>query len=232
MFLKNHPAMKIGNSLVIADLHIGITKDIYQKGVILPRQASSLANEINKLKKMTKTRRLIVLGDIKHRLYGLNSNETEEVRAFFSLLKYKDIIIIKGNHDGDIEKILTSLQGVKVKKFIIINNYYLTHGHRNVNTKRDIIVIGHNQPHIRLIDEMGAKYTEPVWVKGLIRTKSKAKKRLIIMPAFNKLCGATIVNKDELLGPIAKKLIKSKARVYLLDGTDIGTIKDLMIKER
>ena len=49
------------------------------------------------------------------------------------------------------------------------------------------------------------------------------------MPAFNELCGAILVNKDSLLGPIAKR-VKS-ARIYLMDGTDLGLLKDMKIKK-
>lgn len=227
MFLKNYPAMKIDKSLVISDLHIGITKDMYDKGVVLPSQVKEMADTINKLKRKTNTNKLIILGDVKHKVPGISLQEFKEVPLFFSLLKYKDIIIVKGNHDGNIEKLVDNIGGVKVKKSATISDYYLTHGHRNVNTKKNTIVIGHNQPHVKFIDRMRARYVEPVWVKGNL----KGGKELIIMPAFNRLCGATIVNKNRLLGPIAKKLIKSRAHVYLLDGTDIGTIKDLWIKE-
>jgi len=225
MFLKNYPAMKIGRTLVIADLHLGITKDIYDRGILLPNQTAMLANEINKLKKTTRTSRLVILGDIKHKVPGISFQEMRDVPKFLSSLKYREIIIVKGNHDGGIEKIVKGNENVKVRKFMTINDYYLTHGHRNAKTAKKTIIIGHNQPHVRFRDDMGARYTEPVWVRGALI----GKKKLIIMPAFNRLCGATIVNKDELLGPVAKKLIKSRTHVYLLDGTDIGTIKDLTI---
>ena len=52
---------------------------------------------------------------------------------------------------------------------------------------------------------------------------------VIIMPAFNELCGATVVNRDKLLGPIAKKIINP--RIHLLDGTELGALKDLKIEE-
>jgi len=52
---------------------------------------------------------------------------------------------------------------------------------------------------------------------------------VIIMPAFNELCGGIPFNEsihEELLGPVfAKHAIElEKARAFLLDGTDLGTI--------
>ena len=227
MFLKNCPAMKIDKNLIIADLHIGITKDMYTRGVSLPSQIKKLSGTINKIKGRTRTKRLVILGDVKHSISKIPMQEIVELPKFFSMLKYNDVIIVKGNHDGNIEKIVDGIDGVRVKKFLTIGKYYLTHGHRNVNTTKETIIIGHNQPHVKFIDSMRARYIVPVWVRGEIRYRKGEKKNLIIIPAFNELCGATLVNKDRLLGPIAKKLIKSRSHVYLLDGTDIGTIKDL-----
>jgi metallophosphoesterase superfamily enzyme len=79
-------------------------------------------------------------------------------------------------------------------------------------------------------DVLAARYIEPVWVRGPLRGKYKGCE-LIIIPAFNELRGHTLVNKDKLIGPIAKCLNKKRARVFLLDGTDLGNVEDLKIKE-
>ena len=227
-FLKNQPALKIDNYLVVADIHLGITKDIYDRGIIIPRQSDKLAKAINKLKKITRTKKLVLLGDVKHKVSGFSFQEKAELERFFSLLDFKDIIIVKGNHDGHIEKMIPkeAKNKITVKKSFSIGTYYLTHGHRNAETKKNTIIIGHNQPHVKFRDDMGAIYVEPVWIIGKLNRKLKGK-RLVVMPAFNNLCGATVVNKDELLGPIAKQLDKKKAHVYILDGTDIGTLVNL-----
>ncbi|MBI3190243.1 metallophosphoesterase [archaeon] len=223
-FLNNFPAIKIGRCLVVADLHIGITKDIYDKGIFIPSQSEKMAGKINKLKTITKTNKLILLGDVKHKIYGFSIHEKNELEGFFSRLKYKNIVIVKGNHDGDIERMIPQGKKISVKKSVTIGRYFLTHGHRNITTSKKTIIIGHNQPHVKFRDKMGGIYIEPVWIIGMAE-----KKKIIIMPAFNELCGATVVNKDELLGPIAKSFDKKNAKVYLLDGTDIGTISSLKV---
>lgn len=226
MFIVNKPVMKIGNSIILADIHIGITKDIWEKGVRMPSQSTRLAKRINLIGKEVGAKELVLLGDVKHRIPFPSREEEKEIPEFFSFLKFRKITIIKGNHDGNIERIIP--KGIKVKKSISLGRYFLTHGHRHVSTNKKIIVIGHNQPHIKFLDEMGASYIEPVWVKGILNGRYKGKK-IIIIPAFNELAGATIVNKDKMLGPIAKCIDKSRTHCYLLDGTDIGTIKDLWI---
>lgn len=225
MFVKNHPAMKIGNALVIADLHIGIAYELWKKGLSIPDQAKTLARKVNDLKKLTKTKRLFILGDVKCAIPRISMHEMKEVPEFLNSVKYDDITILKGNHDGNIERLVARLKkNIKIKKSVSVGNFLLTHGHRIVKTKK-IIVIGHNQPNIKFRDKVGALYFEPAWLRGMTSDKNK----VIVMPAFNSLCGATIVNKDELLGPIAKKLVRSRTHAYLLDGTDLGTLKDLAI---
>ncbi len=228
MFVVNAPAMKIDDMLIIADLHLGITKDISDKGISLPSQSMGLASKINKLKKSTKTSKLILLGDIKHNIPVISWQERSEIPQFFSLLKFRKIVLLKGNHDGMIEKIVP--KNVKVKDLHVHGSYAFTHGHKKIMTSKKTIVIGHNQPHIRFQDEMGARYTVPVWVRGPLGGFYNGKK-IIMVPAFNDLAGATIVNRDDMLGPIAKCLDIKKAHCFLLDGTDLGNINDLRIDD-
>ncbi len=226
MFIVGKPALVIGKALVIADLHIGITRALYESGISMPSQVRKIADKIHELKKITKAKELVIAGDVKHKVPGISWQEIHEVPEFLAALRFKKITIVKGNHDGQIEQLIPDelKARVKVRKAVALGDYCVTHGHRKTNTNKNII-IAHNHPHVRFRDKMGATYTEPVWIKGELPDK----KEIIIIPAFNELCGATIVNRDKLLGPIAKKI--RKAHAYLLDGTDLGLIEDLKLKE-
>ncbi len=223
MFITNHPAMIIGDYLVIADVHLGITRVLYEHGVSLPSQVKAFAGRVNRLKAMTRAKQLVILGDLKHNIPNITWQERKEIPEFLSLLKFEKIIIIKGNHDGNIERLVPDKKKIKVRKSLVVGDYYLAHGHMKAETKKKIIVIGHSQPHIRFRDKF-ASYVEPCWLKG----KIKDSKTLIIMPAFNELCGATIVNEQPMIGPVAKGL--RNAHAYLLDGTDVGRLSDLKNK--
>ena len=225
MFVKNEAAIKVGKYLVVADVHIGITKDLWQSGVSLPSQVKVMANRLNKLKKLTKTTHLIILGDLKHKITGISVQEKKEVPEFLRMLKFRKIILIKGNHDGFVEKLTKNIKKVSVKKSFAVGNYIFTHGHRNVTTKKKIIIVGHNHLCVKFQDDVGAIYNEPVWVRG-----KAGGRKIIIMPAFNELCGYYAANRGKFNGPIASKL-KGNAHVYLLDGTHIGRIRDLKVKE-
>jgi len=192
---------------------------MYKKGFLIPRQGEALAERINKIMKKTRTTKLIVVGDLKHKIPVSSEFEKEELHAFLSKLKAKKVILTKGNHDGKIEQILHGYQKLKVVKSFKIKNYLFTHGHRKIETDAKTIVIGHNHPHIKFKDEVGSVYIVPVWVKGFV-----GKQNLIIMPAFNEMAGSTIIT-DWLLGPIAKNIRNASA--FLLDGTDIGKTKNI-----
>jgi putative SbcD/Mre11-related phosphoesterase len=225
MFITGYPALRINDYLVISDLHLGITRELYEKGVSMPSQLSKIIDRIHKIKKISRAKKLVLLGDTKHNIPGISYQELKEIPMFLEKLRFESIILVKGNHDGNIEKLIpASLKSrVKVKKSFVIGDYLLTHGHRNVKTDKNIIM-GHNHPHVRFVDKLGAKYIEPCWVMGKYK-----KRKIILVPTFNELCGASIVNsREKFLGPIAKKIKKSSAKIFLLDGTYLGYIKDLM----
>lgn len=231
MFITDYPSMLINGCVVITDLHLGMSKELLHAGVKIPNQAKRLADKANRLQELTKTETLIILGDVKHQIPTISFAEFREVTEFLSLLKFKKIIIVKGNHDGNIEKLVKGIKRVSVKKSVAIGDYLLTHGHRNVTTAKRNIVIGHNHPNVKLVDDLGASYIMPCWVIGKIRLKNVHK--LIIMPSFNDLAGMMIVNSQKYRhfnGPIAKRMEKDMARVYLQDGTSLGRIKDITVK--
>src|SRR3989338_2939596 len=221
MFLKNEPVMKVGEYLVIADVHIGITHDFWKAGISLPGEVKKMADRLNKLKKLTGAKGLIIVGDLKHKTVGISYQERREIPEFLAALKFKKIIVVKGNHDGFVEKLVDGKR-VSVKKSFSVGDYLFTHGHRNVKTSKSKIVIGHNHLCVKFRDDVGATYNEPVWVRGKLGNKI-----IIIMPAFNDLCGYFVVNKGKFNGPVAGKMKNPK--IYLLDGTDIGHVNDLKV---
>ena len=47
MFLTDIPAMFVGKTLVVADLHIGITRELYESGISMPSQVEKFAKRLN-----------------------------------------------------------------------------------------------------------------------------------------------------------------------------------------
>lgn len=231
-FIRDYPALKLGNWLVAADLHLGITREMYEAGVSLPSQVRAFVKRLRELQKKTKTSKLILLGDVKHKVPGISRQEGQELPEFLEKLEFEEIVIVKGNHDAEIETMIpVQLKPkVKIKSGLSIGDYHFTHGHRHVKTKAKTIVIGHNQPAILFQDDFGVRYLEPAWVRGPLRGPYRGHE-LIIVPAFNELRGHALVNRNKLIGPIAKSLNTKAAHAFLLDGTDLGTLVSLKLKD-
>jgi len=248
-FIKNYPALFIPEikALVIADLHIGISYELYKSGINIPSQVKGMKKTIEKLMKQTKARRLIILGDVKHDVPGISIQEMREIPEFLkSLSKKIKLDVCLGNHDTYLKEILPediklrSTKGFKIKKF------GFNHGHawpfKELMTC-DHLIIGHTHPTIQFTDKFGYRIVEPVWIKSKIdqekvkeryKVKKTGKLEVIIMPAFNNLLGGTPVNikttSDELLGPLLKNDLigMNNADLYLLDGTYLGKLKNII----
>jgi len=221
-FVTGEPALLLKNRiLVIADLHIGIEKEYREAGLFLPDQTSFLAKKLEKLVRKTKAKKIIVLGDLKHRIPGLGPKEERDIPEFCKKFK---IELIPGNHDGGLKDLQIKIHSVKG---LLIGDVFLCHGHawpgEDVN-KAKTLVIAHTHPQIEFTDSLGHRWLEPVWIRARTRKCRKLKSiDLIVMPAFNQFAGGTAVNRSWLLGPVSK-LVK-EVRAYLLDGTDLGSFR-------
>jgi len=246
-FIKNCPALFIPEikAFVIADLHIGISYELYKSGIKIPSQVKEMKKTIEKLIKQTKAKRLVILGDVKHDVPGISVQEMREVPEFLKSLSRKiKLNVCLGNHDTYLKRILPEdikLHGTKGFK---IKNFGFNHGHAWPSKELmscDYLIISHTHPTIQFTDKFGYRIVEPVWIKSRIdqekvRERYKVnpgKLEVIIMPAFNLLLGGTPVNvkttSDELLGPLLKNdfVDMETAEIYLLDGTFLGKLKDI-----
>ena len=50
---------------------------------------------------------------------------------------------------------------------------------------------------------------------------------ILVMPAFNPLCGGIAANKDGISGPMGKMIDIQNSQIYLVDGTSLGKVKDI-----
>jgi len=246
-FIKNCPALFIEEikTLTVADLHIGISYELYQSGINIPSQVNEMKKTIIKLINQTKAKFLVLLGDVKHDVPGISIQEMREIPEFLEDLSKKiKIEIVLGNHDTFLKELLPkrklhNSKGFKIGKFGFI------HGHAWPSKELltcDYLIMSHIHPIIQFTDKFGYRIVEPVWIKSkinqeMIMKKYKVKKtgrlEVIIMPAFNRLLGGTSVNvkrkSDELLGPLLKNnfIDMNFAEIYLLDGTYLGKLGNI-----
>lgn len=231
MFVTDHAAMKIGKSLVIADLHIGIEHEIMKSGIRV-RQVDDLIERASDLLRITKTKSLVILGDLKHNVPMIRYEEKRSVPAFLEEVgKKARITIVPGNHDGSLKSLCPGNVKICKSSGILIGKYGLLHGHarpsEEVEKKAKIIVTAHNHPLFMFKDSGGARFYRQVWVRG----NSSDGKEMVIMPAFSRLVGGAAFNKIKtgraLMGPVAKKIDIRNAEIHMLDGTLIGRLGDI-----
>jgi metallophosphoesterase superfamily enzyme len=96
------------------------------------------------------------------------------------------------------------------------------------------VVIGHTHPTVMLTDRLGYRTFEQCWLQSVPLSDRLLEKyptshtlQILVMPAFNPLCGGIAVNRDSLLGPFKSLIDIENAEVFLLDGSCLGKVKDL-----
>lgn len=268
--LIDEPALLVENDhrvLVIADLHLGIEATFRQKGINIGSQTEKLLERALTCVTATEPDVIILLGDVKHAVPQILYSDRKEVPFFVAqLAEYAPVTIVKGNHDGYLDRILLEVAEpdwnpkheihVKTAPGFLFDNVGYTHGHSWPAPElftAPYIVIGHNHPRIRLVSSVSRHSSmKPVWIRVQcdpeavkerypelepdlkLKLSKEHAPRVIIMPAFNELCGGVAFNaaKGELLGPVASKLLRLETmEAYLLDGTYLGKVRDLKDEE-
>jgi len=234
--------------LVVADLHLGIESELTKRGMALPSQIPRAKEELVRLMNKHQVNRLIFLGDVKHNIPIASWREWRELPQFFEeLTQLARVDIVRGNHDGGIEGMISKNVTVHDARGIVLGKRKrigLMHGHTWPSPDlldTQIIVMGHNHPVIELRDKFGGKVIEPIWIRAGLNVKKFPKKlrpqgedspKLLVMPAFSKLVGGAIMNRElpeEYIGPIFKAgaVELEEAEAYLLDGTFLGKLANL-----
>jgi putative SbcD/Mre11-related phosphoesterase len=239
----------MGNALIIADIHFGIEHALAEIGVHVPSQTESIFQHILNLCSEYNAKHLIILGDIKHTIPGTSKQEWYELPEVFGKLNevLECINIIPGNHDGGLKNIFKKYDfNIKLhpNNGCVLFGVGLFHGHTWPDKSvfdSDQVIFAHNHPHILFVDKLGGRASFPCWVRTKLNFNNARKRypklekngpEIIIIPAFTDIGSGTPVNtpKPEFLGPVLKnKMIDMKnARIYLLDGTLLGKLKDLI----
>jgi len=172
--IPNQPALLIKQknrkTLAIADLHIGWEMTLSQKGIHVPTQTHRLLNRLMSIISAKKPECLIILGDVKHTVATAEIGEWQDVPEFFNQLKkqIQEIIIIRGNHDGNLEPLLPENITTLPATGTAIDNVGFFHGHQWPSPsllKCKTLVMAHVHPVVTLRDPAGFKITRQVWVR-------------------------------------------------------------------
>ncbi len=235
-FLKGLPALMIDaeRTIAVGDLHIGMEEKFSGLGIAFPNAAKMLGSEIRKVCSSNNSKKVVLLGDVKHRLTNITKEDLQSLRDFFGELAGIEVMIAKGNHDAYIEKYLDEIH-VKavVEKEILLSDCALMHGNampseEAVTEKYLICGHGHIAAQINGVDKR-------VWVvapagEGMKEHYKSYNEgiKLVAAPAFNRLITGTRLGyeSEEHMPLLNNKLFDfEKLRVYDLYGNEVTEVR-------
>jgi hypothetical protein len=216
--LWGHPALLLEDALVVGDLHIGLEQELFSKGVRVPSLTNRMKDSIKNLLLETRADKLVLLGDLKHRIAAISAQEAREIPSFLrELSSFAELRIVLGNHDGGLKPLLSSFKVFPATGFVY-KKQCLIHGSakplKKHLKKSKGIIASHWHPVFEFKDNLGGRMTEKAWVKA-----KAFDKELLMMPSFNPLLGGVPFHKIK-----DKWVDLKKAEVYLLDGVCLGQV--------
>ena len=238
------PALGVGDTLVIGDLHIGVEAHLHSKGIHLTSRTKEMEKMVDRCG--DSFGRIVLLGDIKDSVPGSNKQEYREIPVFCDHLleRFREVCVVRGNHDTMIEEFLPAAVRIRPATGMKIGDTGLVHGHTWPSADVmgcETLVLGHEHPHVLFKDKVGSYIPEPCWLRGRFRDAMEGDRydrlpsSFIVMPAFNPLLGGSPVNEKgtPMLGPVLSSDLVDLdgASVYLLDGICLGRRADLMVSD-
>lgn len=226
--------------LVAADLHLGLEHELLLCGISIPSQTEQILSRLTGSIEDIGPDRLMLLGDVKLSVPGTSWQERRELPEFLRRLsELVRVEIVPGNHDVSLADMLPSGVRLWPPSGTVLDGVGYFHGHtwpgRDL-LDAGLLVSGHLHPVLRLRDPLGCKLTMQVWTRSPLSVGEimrhyglSSGPELIIMPAFNCLCGGLPLNEpcEDQRGPLLSIADLALMRVYLLDGTDLGLLSSI-----
>ena len=226
------------SALILSDLHYGVEAEMLRGGVWVPNRSTSRTEKVLELLKQTKSKRLILLGDVKHQVPHNSKQQRTDLEQFFMAVgRIAKVEIVPGNHDGGLVDIIPSDVKFHKSDGFVMGEIGMVHGHawpsqEVMNSK--VLVMGHEHPALSFRDRLDKLHSEPCWLRAPMlehERYDKVPEQLIVMPAFGELAGRTM-NREPLkgLGPVLRNGLAdlAKARVETLEGLDFGELGNLI----
>jgi len=220
-------------NLVVTDIHIGFESQMTSNEIFIGKNTSTneTTTELLNILDKEKPDSLILLGDVKSSVKNISKNEWDEVPKFFEKIKQKcDIVMIPGNHDANIQRLVPKEIIMASTSGMIEDEVLFTHGHvmpsENFSNVKKIIM-GHIHPVF--FQKESIMNGERVWVS--IKTKKEkifpsalGDIEIIIIPSFNKYFYASHKKKyNKSISPIINRIGKiTSAKIVSFDGSILG----------
>lgn len=225
--------------LVAADLHIGIEHHLWLGGASVPSQTRKMLEGLVARVEEVSPDRLLLLGDVKHNLPRTSFQEKSEVPAFLkSLSRTAKVEVVLGNHDIGLSDLAPQEVEIHPATGVVIDGAGYFHGHTWPDPavfEAEVLVASHLHPAVRLADRIGSGPPERGWVRAPLSPEGLSEgygrkisgPEVTIVPAYNPLCGGYPLDaaSREERGPLSRIVRLEEGRVYLLDGTDLGSLR-------
>ncbi len=233
--VQSQPALILEDTkryLIVTDLHIGFESKLAANNIYVdPKDTiSEMIQTLQDIIDATKPDSLILLGDVKSSVESISKIEWSAVPLFFEIGKKIETIVVPGNHDSNIQRLVPDWIAVSSSSGIVIGDVLLTHGHvmpsENLSQVNKI-VMGHVHPVY--FQEGSVLDGQRVWVsikaeKSKVFPSSQGQIEITIMPSFNRYFYATYKkNHKRSISPIIEAVKgPSSAKIATLDGSIIG----------
>ncbi|MEM1733135.1 MAG: metallophosphoesterase [Pyrobaculum sp.] len=240
--------------LLFADTHVGYEVELRrEKGVNVVSQTDKLIEKILELINLYNATSVVILGDVKHEL-PVPRESFEEVKRFLTIIaKEVPLLLIPGNHDSMLNKIVEKVQGVELApaRGVVYKRFLLFHGHikplKEDLERVDTIIMGHTHPAVVIRDEIGYATKEPAILKIYLNRSSICKTlyeeecgkkdnvKIIVLPASHPLITGVDVREIPQLAAEGRTFLKyvewtpERVEIYLSDLTYIGTLSEVQI---
>ncbi|MHA1675842.1 MAG: metallophosphoesterase [Candidatus Njordarchaeales archaeon] len=202
--------------IVCADLHLGYEIVLANEvGYFLPQtQFNEIIDELSSVIRRFKAKRIIIVGDLKHKFSRRTRQETREVLKILEFINqnFNKGILVRGNHDNFIRGLFNRYENIDfIDRYYIEGRYLFTHGHiLDEDIEKEAVnktlVIGHEHPALLLYDDIGGKIKIPTFLYGDTTLNGK----ILVLPAVSPLMSGIEVNlisESEFLSSIIRKYV-------------------------
>ncbi|MDG7008339.1 MAG: metallophosphoesterase [Nitrososphaerota archaeon] len=233
------------STLLISDLHLGLEKEMAKKGFRLPAYSVRMVDRIRDIADRYHTRKLAVLGDVKHAVGKVEDIDWGVIPWFFDTMLdlFESVEVVPGNHDGSIKTVLPQRVVLHQSQGTVLGKgrgkVGVAHGHawpseEAIKTRN--LVIGHSHFTYEMRDSLGSRTREAVWVTAQYdvaelmegagySSKETGRGKLTVMPPFNRLVGGQPINRSKSFqfGPVlsSRSVSLDDADIFLTDGTRV-----------
>jgi len=231
--------------LVAADLHLGLEYELWLCGISIPSQTEKMLTQLKRSLAKIKPDRLLLLGDVKHNVPKTSWQERKEIPRFLrALAEDVRVDIVPGNHDAGLADLSPLGSRVHPSSGIVIDGVGYFHGHTWPDKEllsAELLVAGHIHPAVRLKDPLGSSRNRRAWARATLSQAAVERQygpelrpgmsapEMVVVPAFNDLCGGLPLNEtnEDERGPVLTLADMADARIFLLDGTDLGRLRNI-----